>query len=77
MSRRLRNILRGMGSVLEIYPSADYSRQNVPEIRRYPQRYGSPQTDAENLYNDWVKVGDALRHAMSSVNAETDKKTEA
>jgi hypothetical protein len=62
------NILKGIGSVLDICPTVDYSKY-------LPQRdfNGSFQTDAENLRNDWIKVGNAFRHAMSIVDCEKDK----
>ncbi|MEO5358181.1 MAG: hypothetical protein H7844_12920 [Nitrospirae bacterium YQR-1] len=60
-----------MGSVLDICPNTDYSKY-LPKRKTSSQEFGSFQTDAENLRNDWVKVGDALRHAMSIVNVEKE-----
>lgn len=74
MSGRVWNILIGMGSLLDIYTSADYSKY-MREINHSPQNFGSFQTDAENLCGDWINVGNDLRQAMTEFDAENTKKT--
>ncbi|MBF0516405.1 MAG: hypothetical protein HQK97_04680 [Nitrospirae bacterium] len=68
MKKRTLNIIQGIGSVLDIYPGTDYS-EYVPEITR------APQTGADNFHNAWIRVGDALRHAMSVADVEKKNKT--
>ncbi|MBF0568232.1 MAG: hypothetical protein HQK95_05130 [Nitrospirae bacterium] len=71
MTRRTRNIFKGIGSVLDIYPNTDYS-----EYLSNIDINGSLQTDAENLHGYWVAVGGYIRHAMSIADVEDDKKVE-
>ncbi|MBF0320573.1 MAG: hypothetical protein HQL01_12300 [Nitrospirae bacterium] len=74
MSRTIHNILKGIGRAIDLSPPTDYS-QYVPKIDyNASHQYGANQTDAEKLYNDWVKVGGYLRHAMSIVDKEIEKK---
>ncbi|MBF0556564.1 MAG: hypothetical protein HQK96_18755 [Nitrospirae bacterium] len=63
------NLLKGMGSILDIYHSGNYSKY-LPE-RDFN---GSLQTDAENLRNDWIAVGNDLRRVMGiAPHSEKDK----
>ena len=51
----IKNILRGMGSIINIYPNTDY-RRNLPQ-----------RTDSEALRQDWINVGRDLRKAMKKI----------
>lgn len=62
MKDRVRNILAGMGSVLAIMPSGTVSSVSTPR-----------KSDAQNLANDWQKVGHDLRVAMGQVDNEQQK----
>ena len=61
----LRNIVRGIGSVLEIAPRNDYSHL-VPDY--------SPQ---DALAMDFARTGDDLRAAMAKHERETQAQTQA
>jgi hypothetical protein len=74
MSRRFWNILIGIGSVLDMYTSTDYSKY-MREINHSPRKYGSFHTDAINLHRDWVKIGDDFRHAIRIVGVEKIEKS--
>lgn len=63
MANRLKNILKGMGSVLEICPASDYS-------------FSNDKTDAEKLNGDWQKIGlDFQKSFHSVVHGQKDKKS--
>lgn len=55
MSRVLKNIFHGMGSIMNIYPCTNYRRN-------FPQR-----TDTEALRQDWKMVGNDLKQAIKKV----------
>ena len=54
----LKNIVRGMGSIVTIYPHTDYYRK---------KSYNSFQSDAEALRQDWFNVGQDLKMAINKL----------
>lgn len=67
MSPRTKNILKGIGSVLEICPP---SRLTVTSPSYMP-----PDTDMSNLRSDMEKIGRDFHRAMESVTSgQKDKK---
>ncbi|MEO5364160.1 MAG: hypothetical protein H7838_11135 [Magnetococcus sp. DMHC-8] len=68
MKDTLRNFIRGMGSVFNIYPGP---ASLPPELRRY---LNQPKTveeafmaDANAMRRDWERVGASLRHSLRQV----------
>ncbi len=60
MSEKVKNWLRGAGSLVQIWPDTS---TRVRE--RFLQR-----SDAEALYGDWQRVGDDIRKAIGQYAAE-------
>ena len=56
MTERMRTILRGVGSIVDICPAPDYE-QWVPK--------GTPE---ERLSAVWTRVGEHIRHAAGEVH---------
>ena len=52
MTSRMKNILRGAGQVLDVFPNS----RPIPA--------GGPATDRQSLGGDWRRVGDDLRKGM-------------
>ena len=63
MNSGIKNILKGMGSVMDIMPFG-----SVDEITM------SRKSDAENLQSDWIRVGQDLCTAMNQVDEEQKRK---
>ncbi len=63
LRRSLRNILTGMGSILNLFPAPR------PPLTR-PKFLD--RTDEEALASDWQAVGDDMRTAMKQVDKEID-----
>ncbi len=62
MIGKIKNLLRGASTVMSLYPNTG------DELRmRFLDR-----SDAEALHDDWVKVGEDLRKAMSQYEQEQD-----
>lgn len=55
MTKKVRNLLRGVGSVIDIVPNTDF-REFVPR-----------QSQAERMYGHWVKAGQSIRSAVTQV----------
>jgi len=71
MGKMLRNIVRGVGTLLEIHPPPRQSRvmKNL-----------SRKTDADLLREDWEQVGRDLSYAMNQFQTEgssSEQKTQA
>jgi len=62
MNDTFKNILIGMGSALVIMPTGSVSQIRPPQ-----------KNDAENLADDWRKVGYDLRSAINQVDNEQEK----
>lgn len=58
MTERLKTILRGVGSVLDICPPADPAQASIPK------------TPADRMRRPWERTGQALKRAMGSVERE-------
>lgn len=67
-----KDLLRGVGSVLEIYPSAasQKRRTRVLKVRKALERTEGPSMDVEQLQGDWQRVGEQLRHAVRAYDQE-------
>jgi len=61
MSPRIKNILKGVGSVLEIYPPSILTVTSLP--------YTPPDTDTRNLWSDMEKIGRDFHQAMESATS--------
>lgn len=55
INRKAYNLIKGAGSILDIYPSTDYTKY-------LPER--NTKTDAENLRSDWERIGQDMYKAM-------------
>ncbi len=64
MNEKLKNLLIGAGSVLSIYPAGDVTQINF-----------NHKTDAENLSEDWNRVGSYLYDAMAQIDDEQKEKS--
>ena len=63
MTNRIQHILKGVGSVMDITPSTDYSRF-VPN-----------ETPAERMYGHWNRTGNHIKKAVKRfTNEQKDKK---
>jgi len=62
MGERVLNILRGMGSVLEIAPPP-LNHASPAKVRR--------QSDSQAIGGDWRRVGDDLREAIARCRPDT------
>jgi len=56
MTKKVKNILRGMGGALDICPRTDYAR------------HLSGESDLEKLGHDWQKVGHDIQSAMRKIS---------
>jgi len=65
MSPRIKNILRGIGSVMEIYPPSRLITASSP--------YTPPDADLRNLRSDIEKIGKDFHIAMETVGGQKDK----
>ncbi len=65
MGRVIKNLVRGVGTLLDIQPSPHRSRAS----RCLPKR-----SDAEAMQDDWKQVGDDLRKAMNSYFESPEKR---
>ena len=54
----LKNIVRGMGSIFNIYPRTNYYQNKLQN---------SCQSDAEALRQDWFNVGQDLKMAINKL----------
>lgn len=65
MGKMIKNLVRGVGSLLDIQPAPHRScaSHRLPEL-----------SDMEAMRNDWRHVGDDLRKAMSNTNFESPVK---
>jgi hypothetical protein len=66
MTKILKNIIRGAGSVIELAPNR--SRGNVKAGRFY-----SAESDQRSISRDWFKVGQDIRSAANTVLETNDK----
>ncbi len=64
MDKNVKNILVGIGSALVIIPSGTVSQIRLPQ-----------QSDAENLADDWSRVGQDLYFAMRRIDEEQKEQT--
>jgi hypothetical protein len=64
MSRRSKNIIRGIGSVLEICPPV---RLSAPSTS-----YTLPDADLKNMRSDVEKIGKDFHRAMETVGGKKD-----
>lgn len=62
MTKALRNIIRGMGSVVNIAPAPRHSQIDSPTRGR---------SDADAVRSDWQRVGDDIRASAERVRTET------
>jgi len=63
----IKNILKGMGSILEIYPLSKYTAA-------FPS-YTSPNNDLKNQLSDMEKIGKDFHKAMDfTTSGQKDKK---
>ncbi len=58
MGKRLKNILRGAGSVFDVWPTAD----SVP--------FSIPKNPVERMRRPWERTGQAIQRAMDRVKRE-------
>jgi len=65
MTRLIKNLLRGAGSIMAIYP-AESAAARARAIHPY-------RTDAEALRRDWNRVGQDLWGAMDTYKHEQKK----
>jgi len=56
MTKKVKNILRGMGGALDICPRTDYAR------------HLSGESDLEKLGHNWQKVGHDIQSAMRKIS---------
>ena len=61
MGKMMQNMLRGVGSLLEIQPAP--RQPHFSDIL-------SQKTDAEALYDDWQRIGEDIAKATGIVTAE-------
>jgi hypothetical protein len=62
MNHKVKNILKGVGSVMDIMPSTDYSRF-VPK-----------ETASERMQGHWARAGQHLQRAIDRFAYEQEKK---
>lgn len=55
MTRQIKNILKGIGSVIDIAPNTRF------------QRYVPKQTPSERINSSWVRVGKNIQNAIGNV----------
>lgn len=69
---RLKNLLRGVGSVLEVCPrtTSRKRRVRVLQARRALNRSDEQNLDSEQLQGDWQRVGEQLKRAMRVYDQE-------
>lgn len=65
MGKLIRNLVKGVGSLLDIQPSPHRGRASDCLPKR---------SDAEAMRDDWVQVGDDLRKAINHVNFKSPEK---
>ncbi len=64
MKRQYHNILYGLGSILNIYPT-----KTKPKILEFK----NPNDDLENIKSDWDLVGKSIRIGMNKINEQQKK----
>jgi hypothetical protein len=65
MTKRLKEILQGVGSVVDVFPRADPAAR-VRRVHPYP-------TDTDALRSDWERVGGDMKRAIDVVADEQQK----
>jgi len=67
-----KELLRGVGSVLEVYPrtTGQERRVRVLQVRRALNRSGGQNLDVEQLQGDWQRVGEQIKHAVRIYDQE-------
>lgn len=67
-----KDLLRGVGSVLEVYPrtTSHMRRVRVLQARRALNRSDEQSLDIEQLQGDWLRVGEQLKHAVRVYDQE-------
>lgn len=55
MKDKLKNFLKGYGSILSIFGTSEKEEEK--------------QTDAEKLYGDWAAIGNDMRKVMSAFDS--------
>ncbi len=63
MTRRIQNILRGMGSVVDLWPA---KRDRYAKAHPY-------RTDADALRHDWERIGGDMYKAFNQVREQEIK----
>lgn len=64
MKKSVANILRGMGGILDIFPSSDYTQ------------FISKDTDAEIMFAAWYQVGCDITQATDKFSHDKPQKKE-
>lgn len=65
--KTVRNFLRGMGSIVEIYPTRRNYDKLIVKVRRH-------ETDLEALRSDWERIGQDMQRAIDIVSNERRRK---
>ncbi len=68
---RKKDLLRGAGSVLEVYPSIPVSREvRIQEAKARCAERESFEADVLQLQNDWRHIGSHFRRAIREYEQE-------
>ncbi|MBU0568021.1 hypothetical protein KKC52_08230 [bacterium] len=63
MPRLIKNLLRGAGSVINIWPNSNHQQKAYPH-----------KSDAEALRQDWERIGRDFRCAIGKVTQDSEYK---